>query len=457
MARGPVPSWVWAVLVGAHILALGWVLHKGSWDFPDSGRYLQAAENLRVYGELYAKPWLRMPPRGQAVQEFTIRPLGYPLAVLGLRAGMNRPVLLLGLQNLLSLLNIGLVLALWARWARPKASQWALAVVGVLSFPAQLIYANAVMSEMLLQTAVVVMVSVGLSFIRTQREQYFAGVAGASIIALLLKPVFYPLAFVIVGLGMWLAWRVRRINFAFIGLIPLVVVLLYMGWNKERTGYFHFSSIAEVNLLHYNAAGVVRQTEGPAAEEKWVASVLREANSQPDFAARQHVIQSRAGAVLWAHPVVYARQHLQGMAALFLDPGRFDVAQFLRLEPSNGAGLLAQAQTGGLWQALGRLPLAMLSLLGWVLLANVVRLVLAARGFLRLKHSEPGLRYGRWVALGLLLYVAFLTGPLGAARFLVPVWPLLFGLALMGLPKGPERDASGADKAAPVSKDQRQS
>ncbi|WP_157780877.1 hypothetical protein [Hymenobacter sedentarius] len=436
---------------------MGWVLHKGTWDFPDSGRYLQAAENFRVYGKLYAKPWLGLPPRGQAVQEFTIRPLGYPLAVLGLRGGMTRPALLLGLQNLLSLLNIGLVLSLWARRARPKARQWARALVVVLSFPAQLIYANAVMSEMLLQTAVVVMIATGLGFIRTQRKQYFAGVAGATIVALLLKPVFYPLACVIAGLGMWLASRGRRLDFVFIGLIPLVVVVLYMGWNKERTGYFHFSSIAEINLLHYNAAGVVRQAEGPAAEEKWVASVLQEANKQPDFATRQHVIRTRAGAALWAHPAVYARQHLQGMAALFLDPGRFDITQFLRLEPSNGSGLLAQAQTGGLLQALCHMPSAMLSLLGWVLLANVVRLVLAARGFLRLKHSEPGLRYGRWIALGLLLYVALLTGPLGAARFLVPVWPLLLGLALMGLQKGAGLDESGADEATPVSEDQRQS
>ncbi len=43
----------------------------------------------------------------------------------------------------------------------------------------------------------------------------------------------------------------------------------------QRTGYFHFSSIAEINLLHYNAAGVVRQLDGPAAEEKWVAGVLQ--------------------------------------------------------------------------------------------------------------------------------------------------------------------------------------
>ncbi|MFC7666064.1 hypothetical protein ACFQT0_00390 [Hymenobacter humi] len=127
--------------------------------------------------------------------------------------------------------------------------------------------------------------------------------------------------------------------------MPLLLVGLYMGWNSTRTGYFHFSSIAEINLLHYNAAGVLRQVEGPTAEERWVASVLREANTQATFAARQQLIRARAGDVLQAHPLVYAGQHLQGMAALFLDPGRYDIAQFLGVKPPAG---------GGFWLKSGR-------------------------------------------------------------------------------------------------------
>ena len=151
--------------------------------------------------------------------------------------------------------------------------------------------------------------------------------------------------------------------------------------------------------------------------------------------------------------MVYARQHAQGMATMFLDPGRFDISQFLGLAPLPGGGLLAQTRTGGLLRALISLPLGMLSILGLVLLANVVRLVLAVRGFFALKNSAPWLRHGRWVAVGLLFYVALLTGPLGAARFLVPVWPLLLALALVGL-NGPR--VLDPEKTAPLGEDQRQ-
>ena len=341
----------------------------------------------------------------------------------------------------------------WARYGNPRNSKWGLAVLAVLSFPGQFIYANALMSEMLLQTVVVGMVCCGLLLIHTRKRKYAVGVVVAAVVALLLKPVFYPWAFVVAAGGMVLAWREKRVGLAVVAGVPLLVVGLYMGWNKQRTGYFHFSIIAEINLLHYNAAGVVREIDGAEAEEHWVAAVLREANDQPNFPTRQELIQSRATAVLKEHPMVYARQHAQGMAAMFLDPGRFDISQFLGLAPLPGGGLLAQIRTGGLLRALISLPLGMLSILGLVLLANVVRLVLAVRGFFALKNSAPWLQHGRWVAVGLLFYVAFLTGPLGAARFLVPVWPLLLALALVGLNGSRVLDP---EKTAPLGEDQRQ-
>jgi hypothetical protein len=303
----------------------------------------------------------------------------------------------------------------------------------VLTFPAQLIYASAVMSEMLLQTAVLSMAVSALAFINSPRLRCWVGGAVAVIVALLLKPVFYPLAFVVAMLALVVGWRYRRPAVATVGFLPVLVVGLYMLWNQQRTGYFHFSSIAEINLLQYNAAGVLRRIAGPEVEAKWVTQVIDQANAAPDFATRQRFIQAEASAMLTAHLGLYVRQHVQGMAALFLDPGRFDLSQLLGWPPPDGGGLLMQARQGRLWQAATSLPWGQLGLLGVILLANLARLGFAVRGFRRLQYDSASMRYGRWVAVGLLLYVAALTGPLGAARFLVPVWPLLLALALMGL------------------------
>lgn len=445
-SRLRLPAWVWGTLLMAHALAFAYALRTGHYCFPDSGRYVEVAHNLQQHGELYARPWPAAPPSGQAVQEFTIRPPGYPLFILALGGAGGWPVVVLLAQNLLSLLALAVVLLGWARSRsqQPGRWAWASALALTLSFPAQLIYANALMSEVPLQAVLLLGVGVGVRGWQTGRRRYWTGAVGAVAAALLLKPVFFPFALVFLGIGAWQAWQRRRPELLLLGAVPLLVAGLYMGWNGYRTGYVHFSSITDINLLHYNAAGVVRQTAGPAAEEAWVAAVLRRANAQPTFATRQHVIQTEALRVLWQHPLRYAAQHALGMVTLLLDPGRFDLSSFLG--QNTAAGLLNHLRSGGLRAvglALGQQPLGLLLVLTGVAAANLLRLWLALRGlgygrgvgptasgWLRL-HTAAG----RWAVVLLLAYVALLTGPLGAARFLVPVWPLLLGLALRGLPE----------------------
>lgn len=427
-----VPSWVWQVLLAAHFVALAWSLCTGSWIFPDSDRYQQAAENLHVHKVLYARPWPGTVPRGKQVQEFTIRPPGYPLALMALR-GHQIPVYVLLAQNILSLIVLLAILRWWAARYRPKTKEWVKVLVLIFSFPAQFIYANALMSEILMQGLLVATVGFALLYLAAKSERFSWGSCVSLSMGLLVKPVLFPLAAVAAIAAAIQAWRHRRVSLLLVGLLPAAVTWSYMHWNEQRTGYFHFSSIAEINMLHYNAAGVVRQTRGAQAEEAWVMGVLREADGQPTFAARQKLIETKSVAILIAHPFVYATQHLVGMGTFFLDPGRFDISQFFHVTAPVGGGLLNQIRSRGLVQALGSLPLDMLGLLGVIAFANVARLYLAVRGFRVLGRESTTWRKGRWVVAGTILYVAFLTGPLGAARFMVPVWPLLLSLALAGM------------------------
>ena len=441
--RGRLPAAVWLALLLAHALACGYALRTGHYTFPDTDRYLQAAQNIAQHGQLYARPWPVSPPTGQAVQEFTIRPPGYPLLVLALGA----PLGILLLQNALSIGALAVVLRGWAagRARQPSRGAWAAALLLALSFPAQLIYANALMSEIPLQAVLLLGAGLAARVVRTGRARYAAGLAGALVAAWLLKPVAAPSTVVAALLLGWLAWRQRRPALALLGVLPLLLALGYMGWNWQRTGYFHFSSITDINLLHYNAAGVLRQAEGPAAEDAWLAGALRRANAQPTFASRQRTIEAAAGAVLRRYPLRYAGQHLLGMGTFLLDPGRFDLGVFLG--QNHFAGLLDQLRGRGLAgvvAALIRQPPAWLAALLLAALANAGRAGLALRGLLRAgPRAAPavsdwlalGSRGGRWLAGGLVLYVALLTGPLGAARFVVPVWPLLLALALRGLPE----------------------
>ncbi|MFD2784819.1 hypothetical protein [Hymenobacter rubripertinctus] len=432
-APARVPGWVWAGLVLLHLLALGWQLYHRQPRFPDSERYVQAARNLREAGVLYALPLTEKP---LLAQEYTIRPPLYPVFLLLTGgAGPGFPGATLLLQNLLSLLNLGLALRWLARRARGlSARQWAAVLALAAAGPGQFIYANVLMSEMLLQTAVVALwLSLEALFTPGRRPLGPLLVAAlATTGALLNKPVFFPFAAVLLGLGLWLAWRQRRVSLAVLGAVPLVVVGLWMQRNEARTGYFHFSSIAEINLLRYNARGVLQAAEGPEAAEQFVRRTLATADSLPTFRAQQRYVQQAGGQALLRHPFAYAAQHLRGMATFLLDPGRFDLVHFLGRGQTNGPGLLHlfnQRSPVAVLSYLGQLPLLLLAVMGLGLLANLVRLALVVRFARSPAYPWPG----RLVLLGLVAYLALLTGPLGAARFVVPVLPLLLAAAGAGL------------------------
>ena len=441
------PTAVRLVLLLTHLLAYGYALRTGRYVFPDTDRYLQAAYNLGHFGQLYARPLPAGPPVGQAVQELTIRPPGYPLLVLALGAVGGQVAWLLLLQNALSYLVLATVLRGWAATrARPPGGwAWVLALALTLSFPAQLIYASAAMSEVPLQALLVLGAGLAARAWLTGRAGWLAGAGAALVAAFLLKPVMYPFVGVFALAAGGLAWRWRRPALLALGLLPLALAAAYVAWNGQRTGYAQFSSISTINLLHYNAAGVLRQAQGPATENAWTAHVLRRADAQPSFAARQQYLHAAALAVLRRYPLRYAAQHLLGTVIFFLDPGRFDLDRFLNPVPA--PGLLDAVRghgTAGLLAGLRRQPLSLLLTLVVVAGANAARLLLAGRGLLRaVSPANPAAaganwllldtRAGRLVALMLVLYLAVLTGPLGAARFLVPGYPLLLALALRGL------------------------
>ena len=439
--RGRLPVAVRLALLLAHLLAGGYALRTGRYVFPDTDRYVQAAYNLGHFGQLYARLLPAGPLAVGQVQELTIRPPGYPLLVLALGAATGQVAGLLLLQNALSYWVLASVLHGWVatRPRPPSRGQWGLALALALSFPAQLIYANAVMSELPLKALLWLGAGLAARAGATGRARWLAGAGAVLVAAFLLKPVLYPFVAVFALGAAGLAWRYRRGALVVLGLLPALAAATYVGWNAQRTGYAQFSSISTINLLHYNAAGVLRQAQGPAAENAWIAGVLHQAAAAPTFATRQRQLQAAAWVVLRRYPLRYASQHLLGTLGFFLDPGRFDLNYFLGPAPVPGLlDAVRSAGVRGLLAALGRQPPALLALLLLVAAANGTRLLLAARSLLQPVKKQfiaadwllLDTRAGRLVVLGLLLYLALLTGPLGAARFLLPGYPLLLALAL---------------------------
>lgn len=411
----------WTLLVGVHAAFFAFQLVHHDPYLSDSFEYLAVAGNIAEEAIFYAGDLAE--PLDPAL--FTKRPPLYPLLLAATGAHTGLFVVTLLLQNLLSLFNLYLVLGLLGRiTGRERSARTVLlpALLLVLLYPSQLIYANMIMSEMMLQTLITAAFYGFARYVLGDGDRYLLLYSVLLAAAALTKPVMY--LFVIPNAVLMLAAGLRRrdVRPMVYSLLPIVVIVGYCAWNAYRTGLFHFSSIQSASLLDYNTRYLLIQTEGPDAATALVEDVHRRAARAGSFAERQGILHAGAWELLRPRLFSYVAFHLRGTLAFFLDPGRFDLYHFFGI-PSGGNGLLyhfSQSGLSGIWTYLSTQPLAMVA--AWVLIAvaNAVRLVgLLVSAIARIQAEV------KWGLLLLIGYVAVVTGPVGAARFAVPVFPLI--------------------------------
>ncbi|MEL7534532.1 MAG: hypothetical protein AAFN10_24715, partial [Bacteroidota bacterium] len=148
-----------------------------------------------------------------------------------------------------------------------------------------------------------------------------------------------------------------------------------------------------------------------------------------DYGESQRYLQAACFEVINQHKGDYIFFHLKGMFNFFIDPGRFDLYHFFGWETVGGEGLqiaFSRGGYGGVLNYLADQPLGRLIFLLLIALANAFKL-LCLLIFPFLKKIPL---WDRILIVGMILYIAGLTGVSGASRFAVPLFPLLLVVSL---------------------------
>ena len=442
----------WISVIGIHLIFFFYQLSHQSDFLRDSAEYIQAAENLLEHGSFYCGNF-DQPIR---IDNYTKRPPVYPAVI----AVFGKDGFLMFIQNMLSLLNIYLLIRI-CRQLYPSIKHFRFLLPFLLLYPAQFIYANAVMTELLFQSLLLGMavflmkcwdgdfltaktqreerkgrkVSYGkcfpfainfaaLGLIQSPQIRYFTLYTLLLLLAIWTKPVMYLFVFIhLLGGGIW-AWKKRSVSMAVLSVLPLMLVLGYMSWNKQRTGYFHFSSIQNLSLLQYSTTYLLISKYGEEEGYRKADEILYRSLAQENYELEQKSLQKDCKDTILTYPFRYAVLHMKGMLNFFLDPGRYDLYSFFQVKNSGGEGMLkAFSENGytGIWNYLMRQPLKWLMLLGIVLVLNLLKLA----GLISFSFNRKLPVHARWIMLGLVLYIAVLTGISGASRFAVPLFPLI--------------------------------
>jgi 4-amino-4-deoxy-L-arabinose transferase-like glycosyltransferase len=284
--------------------------------------------------------------------------------------------------------------------------------------PTMLTWSLKVMPETLFTLCLVLFTAAALQGLETRQTRWIVAAATAIVGAAYLRPIAYPLVFVI-ALAAFFAIGARR---AFIFLVTAAALLA--PWhlrNAWQTGYPGFSTVTE-RSLYFSAGGAVRAER----ENRPFADVRRDLLEQGrlrDSAAdaTHHGAMARGGlAMIAANPLAWGTAHVRGMLRTLFDPG---AAAYLRLfgaysagaRSAGGAGAMAHVYPLVFWSSVA---------LAIVLLPLVVLPIVAA-------FRVPREQRTPFVLLALVAaYLVFASGgPPGNYRFRAPVVPFL---VLMG-------------------------
>jgi 4-amino-4-deoxy-L-arabinose transferase-like glycosyltransferase len=322
---------------------------------PDSFSYLRLATTFAA-GQGFVDRW--------GLPE-TFRTPAYPL-LLSVGSAMEHPVLFALLMQALMIVGI---IALTFSIARDLLHDERLAGICALVValePTTLTWSMRVMPETALTLCLVVFAYAALRALETTHVGWVVGAAAALCAAAYVKPIAYPLVFII------LIASLVRPRLALVFALTCAVLLVPWIIRNHRAGYTGFSTLM-ARAVYVSAGGsVVAQREHRPYEDVRQELLKRADVRGPTANPRSY---AREGMSLVASdPFGYAKTHLKGVLRTMFDPGATEYLRMLGIYSEGGRATLAN---GGVRNTARTFPLAFWSsiVLG-VLLAPLVILPL---------------------------------------------------------------------------------
>jgi hypothetical protein len=250
-------------------------------------------------------------------------------------------------------------------------------------------------------------------------------------LAILTKPALY--LFWIIELLFFIYLFLRKkitLTSISIAFIPLFCVIILSFYNESKTGYFHYSSMKETNLLAYNTYLTLRLDHSEAEAKNILDSIYKNAvNKSENFQELSQNLENTAANIIKNNLSGYFYLQLKGMLNFFIDIGRHDMFLFFynNFEESEH-GISYYFKRDGISGILNYMKQYDILFIFYSFSILIVNIILLTSFIFFLFNSKISLENRIFIFL-LILYLAFITGPIGSARFRVPVYPqLLFTL-----------------------------
>lgn len=399
----------------------------------DSFEYLNEAKNISNSSVFYCGN-LDQPINNDL---YTKRPPIYPLFIAFFKLFVQSDVLIIIVQSIISIFSILLIRKAFLQFGYRKNYDPLFLLMFIFS-PAQMIYANLIMSEIIFQFILALGFYLLVKYFQKDSIKYLLYFNICIAFSAFIKPVMHLFVYPSFILMLFLSYRNNSIKPMLIGIIPIIMIQAYSFWNYKRTDYWQFSSIQTTNLFQYNAYYFNVQRIGLEKANIYFDDQVQKADSIKSYPEKQRYLEETSKQVIKENLIGYGWFHFKGMLRFFIDPGRFDISNFFGLEGNSSSGFFERLNTEGLKGVINYLFQQNLFLIVALFLIALVNLIKVAGLILFLTSKQIDLKF-RLAIFFIVGYIAFATGPLGASRFMMPLIPLVIFASLISVESKPFR------------------
>ncbi|HRI01762.1 MAG TPA: hypothetical protein PK006_11975 [Saprospiraceae bacterium] len=415
-------------LLVLHAVYFGLAVNFRSIYLSDSWEFLFQAHNLvhnhTLYANAYTFPLLE--------EYYSLRTPLYGIFIVLIQLLFSSHLVVLIVQNLLS---IWILFSCWSEVQNKQTWHFVLFGLLLLIYPTQQVYSNMIMSDLLFQFCLWMAWIYFRKWTIQQEVKNLILFHVMILLAALTKPVLVYFALALFAVDVvYFGWIKNR--WKWVGIVSFVplVLLIWCLRNQYHTGDFHYSYMQTNNLYNYNAEYLLEYHYGSAKADSITDSWRTECEKYNEFSKRCDCLEEKAVHCISSDLMKYSLLQVRGMIRFFIDPGRYDLINFLpALNTKTSLSFFGELDQKSWKGILNYLSEMRSGLLWFMILAGLVNMVVV---FFLIYHF---VRKTIWFDLqtlflyAIIFYIAVITGPLGNARFKMAVFPFILLLVVMCL------------------------
>ncbi|WP_035676981.1 hypothetical protein [Flavobacterium limnosediminis] len=348
----------------------------------------------------------------------TKRPFVYPL-FLSILSDL-KPFAIIFIQSLFGILNTFILFKTVKKIAGPIKKE---ALMLFIFTPSIFIYTHLLMSEWLIMLFLNLLAWL---LIQKWSKTNFAYIQLLTLLLAFTKPVFYP--FIYVNFLFFGIYMIRKRVFSFWLFLPILCLQGYLNYNETRTGYKHFSSIENINLINYNLYYFKSSTQSKEKADTWLSSIYNsDKYENKSFGEQNDYLKEVATTEIKNNFLSYSLYHFFTAVRGIFDPGRFDLMTYFEKEDGKQGFLEILNGQKTLFSLFRNKYLLIYLLLIPIFIVNALKWFYFSKFIIKSKTYTK-----HFYLILLLFYYILVTGPVNCSRYMMPFQGLLFVFALAG-------------------------